>query len=575
MSGAAFLLLTVLILLSGCAPAWPFPQPTPDLKLPDAQQILRPLEIGPNAGDLATLDPALITFGVDYDKAQLIFPRLVTLNEQNEPVDWAAESHEVSADGLTWTFHLRSGMTWSDGSPIDANTFAYSINRALDPCTGSDVANYLYNIKGAANFNGASVYDGSTCPAGAKASSDTLIGKSIVVADPLTLKLTLEAPAGYFLAMLSYPTSWAIPRQLIDQYGDQWTEHLADHDGFGGNLFTLTRWDHQGHLDFARNERFWGQMPLLRRIEYTLYRDPGAAWSAYKEGGGDLVQPVLRENTQAKTLARSTYIAVPLLSMKYLRPNWRKAPFDDMRVRQAFWLAIDRQALMQTVNSQLTQLPLAQPTMHLLIEGAPEYNADLRDPAGRTGAQALSADLATARALVTAYAAEKCGGRLAQCPPVDYSFNGSSPEVIRRADALVAQWQAAFPGWQISYGWCDRCTQIDSSWSHPLSNGSWVADYPDGQDFLSLLWRTGAPNNRTVSLSAADTLLDQADVSNDRALRTRLYQQAEQLLVIQVAAIPLFQYQDTYVVRSRVVGWRIAPTGQTPLSVWQTAYLTR
>jgi len=78
-----------------------------------------------------------------------------------------------------------------------------------------------------------------------------------------------------------------------------------------------------------------------------------------------------------------------------------------------------------------------------------------------------------------------------------------------------------------------------------------------------------------MSLPLADTLLDQADVSNDQALRTRLYQQAEQLLVIQVAVIPLFQYQDAYVVRSRVVGWRIAPTGQTPLSVWQTAYLTR
>src|SRR5258708_517567 len=81
----------------------------------------------------------------------------------------------------------------------------------------------------------------------------------------LPLQLTLERPAGSFLAALSYPTSWAAPKHLIDQYADQWTEHLADNGGFGGNLYRLTRWDHAGHLELERNERFWGKKPLLRR----------------------------------------------------------------------------------------------------------------------------------------------------------------------------------------------------------------------------------------------------------------------------------------------------------------------
>jgi oligopeptide transport system substrate-binding protein len=98
----------LLILLAGCALAWPFPQPTPDPKLPDAQQIFRPLEIGPNAGDLATLDPALINFAVDEDKAQLLFPGLVTLDEQQRVIDWAAASHEISSDGLTYSIRSPS-----------------------------------------------------------------------------------------------------------------------------------------------------------------------------------------------------------------------------------------------------------------------------------------------------------------------------------------------------------------------------------------------------------------------------------------------------------------------------------
>jgi ABC-type transport system substrate-binding protein len=107
----AALSLLCATLLSGCAALWPFPQPTPDPKLSDARQIFRPQEIGPNAGDLATLDPALINFGVDYQLAHLIFPQLVTLDEQQRPTDWAAQTHEVSNDGLTYTFHLRPGMT--------------------------------------------------------------------------------------------------------------------------------------------------------------------------------------------------------------------------------------------------------------------------------------------------------------------------------------------------------------------------------------------------------------------------------------------------------------------------------
>jgi ABC-type transport system substrate-binding protein len=117
----------LMTLLAGCSLPWPFAQPTPNPKLPDNQQILHLV------GPLRDLDPALVTSNEDVQLAQPLFPQLVTLDEQQRPIDWAAERHEVSADGLTYTFHLHKGMTWSDGTPIDATTFAYLINRALDP----------------------------------------------------------------------------------------------------------------------------------------------------------------------------------------------------------------------------------------------------------------------------------------------------------------------------------------------------------------------------------------------------------------------------------------------------------
>ncbi len=114
--------------------------------------------------------------------AQLIFPQLVTLDDDLQPIDWAAESHEISADGLTYTFHLHRGMTWSDGVADRRTTFAYAINRSLDPCTGaSRVVPITSTI-----WRAQRQFNTSVCPAGAIKSTATLIGASIQTPDPLT-----------------------------------------------------------------------------------------------------------------------------------------------------------------------------------------------------------------------------------------------------------------------------------------------------------------------------------------------------------------------------------------------------
>src|SRR5262249_55258215 len=140
---------------------------------------------------------------------------------------------------------------------------------------------------------------------------------------------------------------------------------------------------------------------------------------------------------------------------------------------------------------------------------------------------------------------------------------------------IRTQWQAAFPDWELDlqsiYG-----QQIRNARTPQLLTSGWLADYPDPQDFLSLLWMTHSPHNGSfVRIPQVDTLCAQADASLDQSARIPLYQQAEQLLITQVAAIPLYQSLDFHAVRSRVVDWRLAPTGMTPLSVWQATYLKR
>ena len=529
-------------------------------RAPADKQILREVGLGVNGGDFDALDPALIQYGSDYARAQLVFPELISLDDVGKPVDWAAQRHEMSRDGLTYTFHLRSGMQWSDGAPIDATTFAYSINRTLDPCTGSPVATYLYSIKGAADFNG------GICPDGATASANTLIGTSIVVPDRLTLQLTLEKPAAYFLGAFSYPTSWGVPKQLIDKYSKKWTDHLADGAGFGGNLYKVTRWDHAGHFELAANDAFWGQKPIIQRVNYILYKDINTAWDDFKVGLGDVGFPPPSDLTYARTLPG--YAEVPALSVSYLHVNWALAPFDDARVRNAFSLAIDRKALATYVSNGS-----ALPTIHMIIQGLPGYNPNLKNAAGDSGDKTNSANVAKAQELAKAYAAEQCGGDYTKCPPIVYTFPTVSLTESFRAQVLQQMWQTAFPGWPITLQSIDvrilfkTISHLQIAWS------GWGADYPDPQDFISLLWSKG--NSSSVDVPAADALEQQADISTDATGRLKEYQQAEQLLVNQGAFLAFAQPFFSYVVRSaaKVVKWSVNAQSFTALLTWQQAYI--
>jgi oligopeptide transport system substrate-binding protein len=276
----------------------------------------------------------------------------------------------------------------------------------------------------------------------------------------------------------------------------------------------------------------------------------------------------------------------PLLSSRSVTPNWQLAPFDDVRVRQAFSLALDRNALVLEGFSSSPNIPhgaesetiraYRQPTIHLVLEGPSGYNPDLTDAAGREGKDTLSPDLLAACALVSACAAEKCSGDLAKCPPVSIPIYGHTSESARTfGEAMIAQWRQAFPGWTI-VGAGSTGVEVKTFSLSPLTLDGWGADYPDPQDFLSLLWTTHAAyNSGHVNIPQVDGLLAQADGMSGQSGRIPLCQLAEQLLVNEGATIPLYQNLQNYAVRSRVADWSIAPTHVTPRYVRQSAYIKR
>jgi len=569
---ALLLALCVLALLAGCASTTT--RKLPPKPLPDAQQVFHGQVIG--VSDIKTLDPALAQDAYSEAQVQLIFPGLVTLDSALNVVPWAATALPtitnggITNQGKTYTFHLRKGMRWSDGTPITANDFAYAINRAEDPCLASPIAYYLYVLVNAQDFN-----LGDQC---ADPTHDTLSGsipsligpgQAIVVVDPLTLQLNLSRPASYFLDALSYSTSYAVPKQLIvsgdGSINTDWASKLASQPGgFGGNLYNVTSWTHGKQLVLDRNPLFWGTKPKLREINLAIYQDSTKAYSAYLAGQDTMGVAPLTALPGARK--RPGFHEFGALQTDYLVANWSMAPFDDLRVRQAFAIALDKAKLAATDNGAATA------TNHIVPQGMPGYNPKLVGPDGTTS---LTGDVTTARTLAQSYAGAKCNGSFARCPAVTLTIVKGSQPILDEANAMLKMWQKAFPKWPISINAVDFDTLNNRLGSRFVQFWylAWIADYPDPQDALSLQFLPENSYNGIGDDTAADSLMRAADANPDLVGRLAQYEQAEQSLVSQVAWIPLDQANGWYETRPNVINLAVNADGMVPLPVWQTVFL--
>ncbi len=555
------LLALLALLLSACGTTTrqpPTPQPAPD-----AQQILHDTLLTSGA-DIATYDPALAADPASTTLATLIYPSLVALDSQLTVRLWAAESMDISANGLTMTFHLRAGMRFSDGEPIDAHTFAFSLNRALDPCTKAPLAWYLYPIADAAAYNQEGcldpVHDGVAGPI------TTLIGQGqpLYPADPLTLIITLNQPAGWLLTTLASPVAFAVPETLVQNYGVAWTTHLTNGGGVGGGLFLLNRTPQQGGLRLLRNTAFWGSAPRLREIDYTLSASRAAAYSAFQAGKLDIGYPTAAQVTAAPKSAAIQ--STPLLRLVYLGVNWRDAPFTDQRLRQAFALAIDKQAL---VAQQLQGQVIA--TNHIVPAGMPDYNPALVGP---DSSQRLTGNTSQAVNLAQAFASSACSGVFTRCPPISLEVPAEDANASVVAAIIARTWQTVAPGYPLTIE-VEPAAQLQqrvTSGAAQFYLGEWVSDYPDAQNALNRFMPTtpASPSvSGSVNLPDANTLLATAGAEQDPTQRAKDYQAAEQLLVSAVAIIPLYQEQFFWQTTTHVQNVAFDPQGQ--MSVYDTA----
>src|SRR5713226_3893108 len=267
------LLCAVALIMVACGGGGSTSTPTTShAKAPASQQVFIEGYTGSGIADFGSLDPALLQTLNDAQASNIIFTGMIELNDQGVTYCELCTTYSMASDGVTWTFHLRSGLKFSDGTPLTSADVVYSINRALLPATKSVVApTYLALIKDSDKLNTGKI--------------STIIGDSLLTPDPNTVVIIANKKAAYFLDALVYSTSYVVEKSLIDKYGLNFTDHL--NEGGGDGPFEVQSWNHGTNIVLVPNPYYYGPKPQLTKLIYPFYKQSDTNFKAYQAGQTD------------------------------------------------------------------------------------------------------------------------------------------------------------------------------------------------------------------------------------------------------------------------------------------------
>ncbi len=475
--------------------------------------------------DPITLDPALAADSTSDMYIVQLFSGLVRLDQNLQVAPDIASSWDISNSGKTYTFHLRQDVKFDDGKPVTAADFKYSWERALSPSTGSSTAGtYLNDIVGASD-----VLSGRTTQ---------LSGVSIL--DDYTIRVTINAPIPYFLEKMAFPTAYVVDKANV-QSGSNWWLHPN-----GTGPFKLQQWQSGQVLILQRNDNYYGEKAQLNKVVFILTGEN--PMGLYQEGSID-VSPVSADYmglvTDPNNPISKELEVFPELSLTYIGFNASEPPFDDANIRQAFSYAVDKEKVIS-----LSAQNIVSPAYGILPQGMPGYNANLNG---------LQFDPEKAKELI---AASKYGN-VSNLPPIVLTVAGVGGGISGVVGGVIEEWRRNL-GVEVTVRQLEPeifLYRINQEKDQLFLNG-WIADYPDPQDFLDLLFHTGAQNNiGNYSNPRLDSLLDQAAVEQDPSIRLQTYQAAEQLIVQDAAVLPLFFGRNYVVVEPYVKNYVLSPLG--------------
>ncbi|MFN8590295.1 MAG: peptide ABC transporter substrate-binding protein [Thermomicrobiales bacterium] len=496
-----------------------------NIRLQDAElaadQVIRLPE-----GEPVRFDPGVTSGGKGLEMLQNLFEGLVFIDQRDGSLQMGvAETMDVNDEQTEFTFGLRNGVTWSDGTPLNAHDFEWSWKRVLNKDTKSEYTSAMYPLKNAVAIDteGASLDD-----LGVKATDDK------------TLVVTMEGPTPYFPLLAATWTYYPVPKHVIEKAGEAWVEAGTM---VSNGPYVLTAWDHDQSMTLERNEKYYGEKPTITKAEYTLFADPVAqALVAFEADELDQAQVAGADLDRVKNDA----VLGPLVQVfprsgtQFIICDTTNAPTDDVRVRQALAMAIERDAL---ANGVLKGEFSPAPTM--LPADIPGYDEKA----------ALGEDAAKAKQLLADAGYPDGKG----FPDIKLTYTSTSTQEKKSAEYLQGVWKQtlginvtldpledkAFQDWFNARDKSPFNLMLSfwgSDWGDPAN---WHNQLFDSQaDFYHAHWKN----------DEFDKLVREAAVMGDAEARIAQYQKAEALLNQDAAFIPLFHLNRIYVIKPYVQG---------------------
>lgn len=477
--------------------------------------------------DSETIDPAL---NEAVDGATVVaanFEGLTRIGDDGNVKVGVAEKWEVSSDELTYTFHLRNNAKWSDGKGVTAKDFLYAWKRALDPKLAAAYAFFLTDhVKNAQQY-----YDG-------KATQDQVGIKST---DDYTIEITLVAPCPYYLQLLAMPIYSPLREDCVTKSPDNWTQSGDTYIGNGP--FQLTKWTHNDSMEWKKNDNYWDASKVkLTSMTWVMVNEASSALTSWEKGDIDIIETV--PGSEAPRLEQEKKMEVlPELGTYYLYFNTKKAPFDNVKVREALTLAINRQSIIDAV------LKTGQkPAMAMVPYGI--FESDGKTDFRTKGGDYFKEDVAKAKQLL-AEAGYPDGKNF---PQITYLYNTS--EAHKKIAEMIQDMWSKNLGIKINLAnqeW-NVFQKTRKNGDFQVARGGWLADYSDMMTFLDMWEYKNDFNDGKYNNPKYDALIDQAKVETDLKKRDQELHDAEGILMNDYGVCPIYFYVSNLCIKPYVKG---------------------
>jgi len=479
-----------------------------------------------NSADPESLDPHKTSTIYEANILRDLFQGLVMQDKDAKLIPGAAESWTVSDDGKVYTFKMRQGATWSDGSPVTAEDFVYSFRRLEDTATAAEYASMLYPIVNAEEVNTG------------KAKSEDL---GVKATDASTLEITLKAPTPYFLEMLTHQAAYPVNKAAIEKLGGDW---IKPGNLVSNGAFTLAEFVPNDHIKLVKNPKFFEAASVkLDVVNYIPTEDRSTAVKRFEAGEIDSNDDFPTEQlTELKAKFGDQLRIGAQLGTYYYAMKWDKEPWTNLKLRKAISMAIDRDFIAEKVwqNSMLPSFSMVPP--------------------GMEGYTPIEADYAQMSQLDREEEAAKVLKELGYGPdkPLKMEIRYNTSENHKNT-AVAIQEQLRPLGVEVSLINTDTKTHyafLEQKGDFDTARVGWIADYKDPETFLGVARKASGNNYSVYNSPKFEEAMDKAAAAGGKPEeRAKLLQEAEKIVLEDTGFIPMLYYSYNNLVSAKLQGF--------------------